>query len=465
MTTDKKRNWKGTQIDFDRVDAAADYPDKYFKLSAQTQMILLAILRVSHWPTRYYSKDGTVIDTDAVSQWASVAELEVMQEMDFQECCDAILAALGSVNTSTAIATKGDGSEQVEELDDDYDGTPGSIAPDVVYDGSPQDANRDAALCYSLFVLIDATLNAIASDKEQYREEYTMIAASIISLGAALGIFTAGLSTLVGTVVGAAIPLIAQAYVTTISEDELRDEGAREDLLCLAYDNMGQDPSRASFQAAFTGTGLGEAAEKQRLIMYSVAQHLDTFFGWVRIMNEGVEISENGLLPNACVGCGDCGEWTHYHDLVADGMGDWYPYWVASPGNPLGEYRDSALRETYITSGLGDGFGGAYLAHDIAPTVITQVEFSYDAEEGVHTKGAVYGGRLILKLEGSVVHVGADKPFGIAEHAVWNVPSIECDLIDIEIRCSTTDVPSQAAGGLAAHYDVLICGDGTNPFD
>lgn len=191
----------------------------------------------------------------------------------------------------------------LRQILDQYDGTPGSIAPDSEY-GDADDAFRDAAQCYVLRLLIQSTLDSIAEDKEN-SDKLKQIFGTILSL-AAVGLvyFTGGLSLIWASAIAGTIVTIQASKIANISEVELRDEDAREEIVCCAMNNLrGQTPTLALFQSAFTGcSGLSTTAEKQRDIMNDLVQGLDVYLAYLSAVQEAFSLAERGIITDDCCG-------------------------------------------------------------------------------------------------------------------------------------------------------------------
>lgn len=348
---DQKRNWKAELLPYDNLIVAGS-DTTYHELSPSTRLILLALVRVAHWTTRYYSDTDQQIDKGTVEWMASQAEFELMRELDM-DCCNDILVKLDQLSSMIGNQQMVAGESSLSDVDDAYDGTTGSIAPNAVYDGSGADNNRDTALCYALHSTIAAVLDAIASDKENWQKEVAMVAGATASLGITLAGFTAGLSALVATAIAGGISLVSQAIIASINEDELRDEDARDIVLCHAYENLeGATPTITTLAASFDGdlSGFDPIAEKQRQVLSAVASDVDFYYSFVKIMNEGVELDQNIGLDNYCSQCGLWQEdWLGGNgDPAADGWS--FDSGVYNSGNDYYDGQDGGGSTTWIAA-------------------------------------------------------------------------------------------------------------------
>lgn len=155
-----------------------------------------------------------------------------------------------------------------------YDGTLGSIAPELPYGTTPEDAARDAALCAALVRLIDIVCEvSITFYREQDEAQAevnvgTAIAAavltlialaaavptaggSLVALGGVAGLWGAGIG--IGAAVGNALFDRWQNYQI----DQFEDESAKDDVVCFLYDYLkGTDVTQTQFAAALDGHGL-----------------------------------------------------------------------------------------------------------------------------------------------------------------------------------------------------------------
>lgn len=160
-----------------------------------------------------------------------------------------------------------------------YDGTLGSIAPELPYGTTDEDAARDAALCAALVRLIDIVCDVSISfyrdlDEAQSARSAEIaffgaivgliaLAAAIPTAGASLVAFAAGASLMaagfgLSFIVGNALYDKWQAHEI----DQFQDELAKDDVVCFLYNELkGTDVTQADFATALESHGLtGNAA-------------------------------------------------------------------------------------------------------------------------------------------------------------------------------------------------------------
>lgn len=461
------RQWKSIVLDYDNLVSVEGSDCRIHAISEVTRQICLAFLEMANWQTRYYSTIGTAISKDKIEAWTAEAMCELMCE---PITCRDLQQVIDQVNSQITLQQKTSGEIIYNDIDNNYLGTTVSIAPDAVYDATGDDAYRDTALCYALWSLIESTLDAIATDKENADKELVMMAAAVVTLGIVLAPFTAGLSALLATAISGGIGLVAQAYLSVINEAELRDETAREELLCFAYEKLeGATMERVDLEAAFSGaSALSATAQKQADIMNAVCGSLGVYFGMASLLQEGFSAAENGLLSDPCVGCGACGDWEETfnfedsaHSFVNSDIspavsGDqFFGTWVTDEG-----WRESIVN-------YGDSAQGVWVTRTFDDRVINRLILAYSSTKGLFDSGSAIAARVMLLLNNVVVYdsyIGAEGTFGDDLELVKQTGGVTADQVLIGGTVSHMDTDGEAGDGYMKLPWLRICGDGVNPF-
>lgn len=225
-----------------------------------------------------------------------------------------------------------------------YDGTPQSVYPDAVYDGTPTQANidRDLALCASLKQVVDMACEITIEWKSQQGillGGLAFITGAIVHVLLVAGVIVTGGSgyplavAISGYVVGA-----VTALLTDYSIDVLSDQNARQLVACCMLDALeGQTLNKTNFvnsldNCNFTfGSNEAQIAGLIEVILDEDGD--DSFYAQFLAFNaELYQSAQVGALPD----CPCETEWEHVFDFtVADGgwsILTWGDGWITGKG-------------------------------------------------------------------------------------------------------------------------------------
>ncbi len=202
-----------------------------------------------------------------------------------------------------------------------YDGTVGSIAPDMVYTATAADNQRDRVMCQAVGLWVDAvTTAATIGDSGLLGGAANILdGAAVFFAGAAavllftpLPVIDEAIAGLIAAIFGGMAWLTRQ--VAGISEPF--EPGAIENVKCCIYNNLaGQTPTLAALtdaidpdECAFAGAGTDERRALES-IGYAL-QDADTYWSLLSIAS----IIYDNLKPEAPCKCMD--EWVHVIDFT-----------------------------------------------------------------------------------------------------------------------------------------------------
>ncbi len=201
-----------------------------------------------------------------------------------------------------------------------------AFTPELVYDSSgPDNARRDAALCFALGTLYDSImeyhLEAVANPPARPLFEIVLTLGFAIAGGLIASLGTGGAATpvaaaaIVGAIGNAAIALGITAIVELNRADFLN---ARADVLCCMYNNLkGETPTVANFQAAAGCQFPPGAAANVAAQLSQYLQSQDVYLSFLKHMEDAYGISELIDLPPC-----PCESWEYTFDSAT------LPPWV-----------------------------------------------------------------------------------------------------------------------------------------
>lgn len=200
----------------------------------------------------------------------------------------------------------------LQDLLDKYDGTANSISEDLVYDGGPDDAFRDIALCNALQIFVDAMCDVEINRRaqaEQFWEDVPEVLESVAIILLAVPIpgarFLAFAAAAVGVFIEIAGPIWNLATLTA-----LQDENAREQVACSMYEELsGATPTFSAFQTSLDNpqySPISNAAFIGNAIK-AMIQELEIYIAFLQMWADVYPYAKGGFL-DIC-DCPDLG-WT-----------------------------------------------------------------------------------------------------------------------------------------------------------
>jgi|GEM_PF-3120533 len=193
--------------------------------------------------------------------------------------------------------------EALQQILNQFDGSTGSVAPNMVYDSTPEDADRDLALCHAVNEMV-----AIMCEMELENRKQIALGSSI--LGAVIGLI--GIAVTIGSG-GAATPFyIALAtaffggFATVfggLSEAILTDQQARADVACCMYDALkGSTISGTAFENSLGGCGFS-GLDNNAQLAGAIAQMLtaqDVYQSFLDQLEKAYTLANLGLVDCPC---------------------------------------------------------------------------------------------------------------------------------------------------------------------
>jgi len=168
-------------------------------------------------------------------------------------------------------------NQTFNELNEIYDGTVDSIAPDLVYDESPADIWRDDLVCLAIRVVITSMMQAEADRRDQNANVLSSLGDFFLATAALLFAPTGGGSVVVGAL--GALFILAGAALRQLTNDQLIDFDAINAVACCAYQGLrGKTVTESVWNSVLTDCDFNpELPEAQ--IAFAMQQFFDTSTG------------------------------------------------------------------------------------------------------------------------------------------------------------------------------------------
>jgi hypothetical protein len=270
---------------------------------------------------------------------------------------------LPQASSTEIINNIGLGSTGIEELRDQFDGTPGSIAPNAV--ASP---NLEDLLCYAIDMLVRTTCEVAADNQEEDSRMATILAGVMGVIAVALAVPTGGASIAIyGVAISAALVGVASVLLS-ISADILRDTEAQDKVICCMNEALqGSGLTQAEFEASLGGCSFTVGSDEYILAQAfsNMLDDQDVYLAFLNFMENTDPFFNAGLFTCPCED-----EWCYTFDFTIDD-GDWAP----GGANPRGEWLTGV---GWSRTAYEDDSCGIYIVRDFAETVITRVDVEFD---------------------------------------------------------------------------------------
>ena len=183
-----------------------------------------------------------------------------------------------------------------------WDNDLANIAPDFVYDDTPEDNDRDKALCYAIRAYVDMICDAaigLINDQNADTQELVGVFRNVAGVAgvisgalATVGLFPAAL-TLAGLSFALSSALVGIASII-LADDiaDYEDAGAREEVACLMFENLfGATPTRPQWKFSADATLTG-AAETIRETVDAANQSRDAYLQLMIAFNDAVALAD-----------------------------------------------------------------------------------------------------------------------------------------------------------------------------
>lgn len=197
-----------------------------------------------------------------------------------------------------------------DNLGDDYDGTPESIDPDLVYDDSANDRYRDLALCNSISLFIQLVIEVEIGNREDTLDWQDGVVAvgihlltavgNALGFGAAYALFWAVYRVFAKGMI---------EYLKGVSTAVLSDENAIQDAKCCMFAAMlDQDPTELVFSAALDGCGFTPGSNSSELVLgiQPLLHDTDIYLSFIDSMADGLDLVKQGVVLDCT-----CATWSY----------------------------------------------------------------------------------------------------------------------------------------------------------
>lgn len=355
-----------------------------------------------------------------------------------------------------------------------------NLYPSWEYDGTPSDAERDAALCAALTQWVDMICeflimtiengNAETEDQAQFWSDVSYgMSAAAMSL-AVLGIYPvaalfAGTSLLLTAVVIEKIGDWLMGDATPY-----RDLDARALVVCAMYEDMqGLTPTYAVWHSALD-TAMTGNAEKIRQVVSDCNHAEMAFVNWLGLMVDLTALGA-GVLANTC---DECQEFAHVWEVAtASGSEPHVTYDNASPQWALlTGYYDLAeggfIEQEYAAETYGSE--RCNIKIEFGARTITRIRVQADYLEGFIKPGEDDRSSIVIYTISGSETARLDEPFAYQENGteewIWNGAATRVTGIRIMWRCSYSEAEPPFYGDGHVHInEIEIRGMGDCPFD
>ena len=314
------KRWKGITVGYDSVLEQEGYQCRFYRLSATTRQILLSVLRMAEWATRY---DGTGIEQDKIDSWVALAARELTMGQVFRQnpandcqlqasCDDVTWQTIFDYALCYPDAEPDSAAAYNSELETNaatYAGDISNLTSYWDYDGTYSDADTNNSLCWAIARYVEMVCEAQISEIEKKNEEANFfqdlaaifgLSAGVAGVLAAVGVFASTAAT-----GGAALALLACILAMAGEYDDedaslFADDQTREDIVCDIYAVMdGHKPTFASWQGALS-TVPGEIVNNY---VHDTMQSEDLFMQFLLLTGSMVGVIGDAGIDNDCLDC------------------------------------------------------------------------------------------------------------------------------------------------------------------
>lgn len=183
-----------------------------------------------------------------------------------------------------------------------------NVFPNLEYDTTPGDLDRDAALCYALKALVAAIFDGALATANEELNKARFFSFVVDFTANAFGLVE---ETLLGALARSVVELIFGTAALEDAIDALENETARCDVQCCMYTNLvGSTVTEAAWATAGDGCAFAPGSDPDKLLtmIAPLFDDLDTYLSLMAILSDAVTVSEAGLIENDCVTCESGGD-------------------------------------------------------------------------------------------------------------------------------------------------------------
>lgn len=370
---------------------------------------------------------------------------------DYSLCFDARGPSLADINIIVDLINQV--TIDIAILNNIYDGTPESIAPDMDYDGGAGDENRDETLCAALHLTMRIVAQAgieRAEEKESFVEDVIgLVRDLLIGIGGILLILagfpaaSAAFRKIAVALFAGGLTLVIKDFIIQADKAAFEDEVALREVSCCVFEALkGADVTETAFNNALSTPCAWESEHSPRVaeLWHLLAQERDFYLSFLDALQETYAVQQAGAeLP-----C-DCETWEHTFDFTADDGG----FELSIPGR--GQYVAASGWEAILDTSTHK----LSIRLFVAETIVDFFEITY-------TMSSSDSERLVqraLRLDTGVVFnsVTQPAPAGSGLTAGGDIAPIACDEFNIVGDTAT------AGASVLIVTSATLRGRGTNP--
>ena len=354
-----------------------------------------------------------------------------------------------------------------------YDGDIVNIYPTWVYDSSPEDADRDAALCAAITAWVDSLCdfmivsiengNVDVHDQSQF---WSDIAFGLGAVATGLGVF--GLFPVAALFGGTSLLLTSVILANmddwlTESTAAYEDLDARATVVCVMYAALaGLTPTYSDWSGALLGE-LGGNAEIIREVIHDCNQEEMAFVNFLGLYVDMIDLGV-AQTGNECAECTDFSHLWKFDTLSGELAHTTYnndsPQWDILKGAYVGESGMEAEDDT----GPPDRRMTQLEIEWDASRTLTKVGVFYAWEQGqiedwgdvgckILVDGVAKGTWTLAQVQGNT-------------YMDWTGSIAGCTSIEVRLYCAwNTPPPASTWGGEATIRSITVEGIGTCPFE
>lgn len=283
-----------------------------------------------------------------------------------------------------------------ETINNTYNGSLISIAPNITYTGDGRNQYRDIALCWMCRSLIDVLCQQEIDRRAQGNALITavstaalgaLVAAAFVVSGGTFAVAFAAMAAGSAGAIGASANNLSQIATTTLS-----DTNARADVACKMADRLKNTALSPAIFAASIQASDHAAGSTARAIAEAIAPALASTEAYAQFMasaNDAIVWAELGLIN--CT----CGAWTYVFDFTTSTGGNWLfnqsvgrnpqanGYWQTGAG-----YRRLNMQNISVAT---DWAGVVSIYRDFNPSIkLTEIQMQYNLTKGSYFANATY---------------------------------------------------------------------------
>jgi len=241
--------------------------------------------------------------------------------------------SLCSNNNALTTDDISDLSQQIENLRNQFDGSTGSIAPDMVYDATPDDNLRDTALCHAVYELVIIMCEMEIEYRRQVSLSATITAVILGLVGVAITVLTGATATPFYLAVASALAGGFGTIFAGLSDAILNDKQARIDVACCMKSALdGATISKTAFENSLDSCGF-IGTDNNAQLAGAISQMLtqdDIYETFLNELQKAYRLAELGIADCVCDNPETLWEKTWDFSVNSGSADGWSPYGTGS---------------------------------------------------------------------------------------------------------------------------------------